>query len=242
MKQLACLLLSATLAPLCAQATIYTSIIIDAGWYQDSGMGHVGAPPVNYIVGRVGTGNGYVQDRDFFVFDLSSLPAGSIVSATMSIYNPGYSQGDPGNGFSGINSETLVLGSVAMDIGTLISGTGGVPAYNVLGSGTSWGTQTVSDADNGRYVSVSLNSTFINAADSQLGSGSIVIGGHLLGDSTGTLQNYLFAFTGFYGSQYPAQPPVMLTFDIIPVPEPTVLILLVGLTLSGYIYKLARRP
>jgi hypothetical protein len=236
MRKFAFLILPAALIPLYAQATVYTSSAIYAGWYRDSGMGHSQAPPGNYIVGRVGTSSGYVYDRDFFVFDLSALPSGSIVSATMSIYNPGYSHGDAGNG-SGMIPETLVLGSVAMDIGTLISGMGGVPAYIALGSGTPWGSKTIGYADNGRYVDVSLNGAFIDTAELELGSGPIAIGGHLLGDADGTLQNYVFAFTGNYGSQYPLQPPVMLTLDIVPIPEPTVMALLIGLTLTAGIYK-----
>ena len=155
--------------------------------------------------------------RDYFVFNLSGLPSGTISSATLSIYNPGVSAGDPLNGYQSPKaSETYQVGSVSTPISALTQGTGGVAAFNSLAAGTLWGTQLVSSNNNGAIVQVSLNSSFLTGASSQLGNGELAIGGFLVGDTGFTTQfrEIIFGATGTAGSPIPQ-------LSLVIVPEPS---------------------
>src|SRR5579864_7101232 len=87
-------------------ATIYTINASDEGWYGSLENWNID----NYFAGYV---NGFVH-RDYFVFNLSGLPGGTISSATLSLYNPGIFNGDANDGFSSpYASETYQVGSVS---------------------------------------------------------------------------------------------------------------------------------
>jgi hypothetical protein len=168
----------------------------------------------NYIAGD-SAGYGL---RDYFVFDLSGLPVGTVSSATLNIYNPGASAGDLYNGFGSPNrTETYQVGSVSTPISTLALAhsypPGAVAVFNNLASGTLWGSRLVSSNDNGTLVDVQLNASFLTAASLDLGGGAIAIGGYLAGDTGFTQNRYIFGYTGDAIPQ--------LSLRIVPVPEPS---------------------
>jgi hypothetical protein len=211
MKSTSLYRLWATLIPLLlspsSYATIYTVRASELGWY--SSFGTSGG---NYIAGW---GNGFLH-RDFFVFNLNGLPGGTIASATLNLYNPGISSGDISNGFAGpYASETYQVNSVSTSISQTFDPVAG---FNAIGAGTLVGSQLVSSQDDGAYVQILLNSSFITAANTQLGSGRVAVGGLLVGD-TGFAHNqdrYIFGFSS--GSFAPSDFPY-LSLDIVPEPS-----------------------
>ena len=124
------------------------------------------------------------------MFDVSGV-ASPVTAATFNAFNPS-------NGFiTDLGFETFALFDVSTPIGSLISGTGGVPAYNDLGSGVSYGTLNVTSAANGTTISVALNTQGLTALNTaRTGSGVFAVGGAIttLGESGGS--EYLFGFTG----------------------------------------------
>lgn len=144
---------------------------IDSGHYSNTGL-HVASNP-NYIVGEFTVDNEI--ERNFFVFDLSGVTQ-QIVGATLTIYNPsgGYSSNDP--------SETWTLYDVTTPIVDLTASgggaTGGINVYNDLGSGTMFGSATVTSASNNTLVNVNLNNNAVAALNAARG-GSFAIGGAL---------------------------------------------------------------
>jgi hypothetical protein len=210
------------LMTLSSRATTYTVDATETGWYNSTGTATSASPAQyphqNYAAGLSA---GFVY-RDFFVFDLSSLPSGTISSATLSIYNPSKATGGLGDGFrSPRSSESFQVGSVSTPVGTLAVGAGGVGVFNDFAAGTLWGTRLVSSNDNGTFVQFGLNASFNSAAGLALGTSTIVMAGHLAGDTTFTQDTEIFGFTGPAGSPIP-----QLSLDIMQVPEPSTIVLL----------------
>jgi hypothetical protein len=216
------------------RATIYTVDATLQGWYTSSGIA-TRASPYQYPYQNYAAGlSAGIFYRDFFVFDLSGLPSGTISSATLSVYNPSKSNGDLGDGFKSSNpSENFQVGSVSTLVSTLAVGAGGVGVFNDFAAGTLWGTRLVSSSDNGTFVQVGLNASFNQAADLDLGTSTIVLAGHLAGDITFTRDAEIFGFTGTSGSPIP-----QLSLNIVPVPEPAPMVL--G-ALAGIVYWLGQR-
>ncbi len=214
-----------------SHATIYTADATQQGWYNSYGIATsafpYGYPHQNYIAGFSG-GVGY---RDFFVFDLSNLPRGTISSATLSIYNPS-SAGGLGDGFTSPNaSERFQVGSVSTPLSTLAVGAGGVAVFNDFAAGTLWGTRLVSSSDNGSFVQFGLNASFNSAAQLALSTSTIVLAGHLAGDTTFTQSRFMFGFTGTAGSPIPR-----LSLDIVPEPAP-----IAFAAVAAFVYLLPQR-
>jgi hypothetical protein len=137
----------------------------DRGWYTSDGFHDPDEP--NYIVGRYD-----VDYRNFFVFDLSSV-TGTITSATLKLFNP---SDRPGSGYlSPDATETLELYDVSTSIASLTDGTTGVSAFTDLGSGTSFGSTIVSVADNGTFITITLNASALSALN--VAGGLFAIGG-----------------------------------------------------------------
>lgn len=115
------------LATSAAQATTVTINSFDNGWYRSNG--------------EHGDNNSNIIDRpinnNFFAFDLTGVSLPSITSAVLTIFagNGSYLTGDA--------SETMNFYDVSTDIDSLLAGTGGVAAFNDLGSGTLYGAATV---------------------------------------------------------------------------------------------------
>jgi hypothetical protein len=191
---------------------------VDTGWYSENG-GHEPTNP-NYITGRAeGT-----EFRGFFVFDLSTV--GSVGHATLRMFNPssppltnnGYQSPDP--------FEELAIRDVATSIVTLRSGAGGIAAFNDLGSGTTYGSTNASNADNGHFVEVTLNS---NALAALSGSNGLFA----FGSSLTTLNGHFFE----YALGESQSGPVFL--DIVPVPEPSTSMMLMFAT-AGWCLRRGR--
>ena len=180
----------------------------------------------NYLTGAAG-----MQFHSFFAFDLSGV-TGPFSAAQLSLFNPL-------NGYDGLNAnatETLTIYDFSSSIPTLLNGTGGLGAYNDLGSGTVLGTTTVSAANNNSFVTVNLNAAGV-AAFNAAGTGQIVLGGSL-GSSPG---GFVFGFSGAESTGVDLTPggPVAAA----PAP-PTLLAGLFGIGvagLGGVVRRLRRR-
>lgn len=183
------------------------------GWYTPSGQ-HVGNS--NYVVGDVrGPVCGPICSddiRNFFVFDLSSVTR-PIASAKLALLVPS----QPGQGYaSPAASENYELHDVVTPLGPLMGGTGGVAAHVDLGSGIVYGSRTMTAADIGRIVEITLNSSAIAALDAA--TGLIGIGGSITTLDGLANNEYTFA----YSNSGTETTQLRLTL----VPEPTTLLLI----------------
>jgi hypothetical protein len=173
--------------------TANAAITVSASnWGHYDSSGSALANNTNYLAGLAGEN----QIRDFFGFDLSSV-SGTITGATLQAFNPGPPTFNDGYQ-SPDATETFGTFDVTTAFATLVNGTGGVGAYNDLGGGTSFGTVSVSSADNGtntngQFVSVALNSSAITAINNALG-GNFAIGGAITTIS-GLSNQFIFGFT-----------------------------------------------
>jgi hypothetical protein len=140
----------------------------------------------NYIVGY-----DVPEYRNFFVFDLSGVVQ-PIASATLDLYLPNTS----GKGyFSSHPSENFQLHDVVTSISNLTAGTGGLAAFNDLGSGVVYGNRSISDADEGTVVEILLNTSAV--ASMNANHGLFAMGGSLTTlDHPPTFIEVAFAFTG----------------------------------------------
>ncbi len=157
----------------------------DSGWWDNTGS-HTAANK-NYVTGQIGG----TQYRSFFVFDLTNTLE-NIVGARLRLFNPtnppgfGYQSPDP--------TETYTMYDVSTPIPQLrANGSGQVGIFNDLGSGTEYGSQTVSSADNGRIVTIDLNAAAIAYLNAARG-GLAALGGALTTLSGGADQ-FIFGFT-----------------------------------------------
>lgn len=204
--------LFATLAAAPAHAAVINAI--DSGWYNQTGM-HF-ASNDNYLAGDLSG----IEFHNFIVFDLTDVVT-DIVSASLLLYNPdnalpalrGYVSPDP--------TETYQVYDVSTPIATLSlsnAGAAGVAIFDDLGSGTVFGQQTVSAADNGTVVSIVLNAEGIAALNAARG-GQFAIGGALttLG-SPG--DEFVFGFAQLLDN------PQVRRLEFNSVPEPTTVTLL----------------
>jgi hypothetical protein len=180
----------------------------DRGWYNMSGNHQ--PETHNYFVGdRFGVGRDF---RNFFVFDLAGVTQ-SIAGANLALFVPilpetGYESPDL--------SENYELHDIVTPFATLLDGTGGVAAHADLGSGVVYGSRTMTAADSGSVVEITLNLSAIAALDAA--TGLIGLGGSLttldaIANNEGT-----FGYTGF-GTDISQ---LRLTL----VPEPTSIFLL----------------
>ena len=137
----------------------------DSGWYNDAGT-HF--PTItNYITGLCSDCGGALY-RDFFVFN---IPVGAIfTSATLNLDTFTY------DSFNA--SETLTLFDISTNLTSLLAGTGGIAAYNDLGSGVSYGSRVYTSADQNLFRSITLNAAALAAIQSSAG-GLFALGGAL---------------------------------------------------------------
>ena len=139
----------------------------------------------NYLAGVCGRSDGCAGDdltrRDFFVFQLTGLRA-TVTGATLSLYNPDVSI-DPGTGTplpAGYISTLPALGYAAFDVTSALDPVTGASAaanvYGDLGGGVFYGAKTVTAADDGQFVTLSLNTAAV-AAINRANGGTVSIGG-----------------------------------------------------------------
>jgi hypothetical protein len=160
------------------------AIVLNAtntGWYDQTGAGNSAESALNnYIAGICGSSDGCSGDdlnyHDFFVFNLANLD-NTITSAELSIGN------DATDGYINPNpSETFDVWDVSTVITTLVAGSGGVSAFNDLGSGTLYGSTSVNAGDDGTQVTITLDSAALAAINAAEGGnfavgGAVVLGG-----------------------------------------------------------------
>ena len=165
----------------------------NAGWYDNSGF-HDSNP--NDLAGScsAATCGTAMQFRNFSVFDLSAV-SGTVVAAEFRPYEPAVSDG-LGNGYASVDpTETYTTFDVSTPPGTVIAGGTGLTAiFADLGTGTSYGAVTTSNADNGSFLTVALNRAAVAAINGALG-GSFAIGGSVTSILGGGDQ-LIFGFTG----------------------------------------------
>jgi hypothetical protein len=167
--------LGAVAQPIALQATA-------AGLWDSTGAHN--AASGSYEVGQVPP----LQQRNFFVFDLSGLTL-PIVSASLNLTDV------KGGYHSPLTSDTYGLFDVSTPISALVaSGSGQTAIFNDLGSGTSYGSQTITMASDGTVISTPLNAAAIAALNSNLG-GLFAVGGALT-SITGSNTQVLFGTSG----------------------------------------------
>ncbi len=159
----------------------------DSGWWDDTGFHD--ADNDNYVVGAC---CGFQGLRNFFVFDLSPV-TGVVTAATLRLSNPS-------DGFASPDAnETYTVFDVSTSIEALsASGSAQIGIFNDLGTGSSYGAQVVSSADDGNLVDVPLNATAVSAINSALG-GEFALGGAITTLGGTGLDEVVFGFTGDSG-------------------------------------------
>ena len=186
----------------------------DRGWYNP--IGYHNPIITNYIVGDVRGAdcgvNCYNDFRNFFVFDLASVTQ-PILSAKLALtvsgpVLPGYNSLDP--------SENYELHDVVTPIATLLDDSDGVATWADLGSGVVYGSRTMTAADNGSVIEITLNSSAIAAMNSI--HGLFGIGGSIT-TLDGVANNELT-----FGWSHQGNPITQLRLTL--VPEPSTLLLL----------------
>jgi len=138
----------------------------NTGWYTSANTTNQPGG-TNYITGLCSNCGGPTF-RDFFAFNIPGET--TVTTATLNVNTYVYDS---------INaSETLGLFDVSTPLATLIAGTGGLAAYNDLGSGVSYGSRVYTLADQNLFRTISLNASAIAAIQQSTG-GSFVMGGAL---------------------------------------------------------------
>lgn len=225
------------LATLLAFTATASATILDAterGTYRDSGVfgsGGSGTSVGNYVTGGLSSG---AEFRSFFNFDLTGV-TGQITEAVLSISL------DRTRAFSPDPTETFGVFDVTSDIPSLLDGSGGISAFEDLGSGASYGVASVLTDSTSGTVSIALNALALLDLNAAIG-GDFALGGALTSLSGGT--ELLFGF-----SNLGRQQPTRLTLTTTPVfqnqvaiAEPASLTLMgFGLLALSLAYRKSRR-
>lgn len=154
---------------------------VDSGWY--AGNGTHSSSNTNYIVGYE---NNY---RAFFGFDVTGLQ-GRVQSASLQLFT--YDVSSPQG------SETIQLFDVTTAASTVFAGGTNAAVWNDLGSGTLYGSATVSGSQDNTLINVSLNSNAVSAINA---SGQyFLIGVSNATQNANSAGEYLFGFSGFTSS------------------------------------------
>jgi hypothetical protein len=199
-----------------ASAATITLSAVSRGAYVDSGVfgtGGAGTPGGNYVTGEYNAFGTPQEYRSFYVFDLSGV-TDTIVSGTFQISAGSYTSVDA--------SESVSLFDVSSPIAALTGNTGGVSAFNDLGSGTVYGSRVFTSAD---PVFLPTTAILLNSAalsDLNAATGLLGIGGAVT-SITGLSNQAVFGGTGL---GYITQLVLQTTPAETAVPEPASLILL----------------
>jgi hypothetical protein len=154
-----------------------------SGWWDSTGMQFANNP--NYIVGQIVQAN-TTEYRNYFAFNLSKVNE-AVLGAQLNLSNPSYNSPNP--------SDTYTLFDVTTPISSLVApGSGQLGVFDDLGSGTMYGSQTVTTANNGQIVSTPFNSDGVTAVTNSLG-GKFAVGGAMTTLAPGFTQ-YLYSSTG----------------------------------------------
>ena len=195
-----------------AGTTLYAT---GAGWFSNAGE-HTQSND-NYAVG--GGQDGYTRNN-YFQFDLSGV-SGPITSATLRVYNPnapvspgfpyGYTSSDPTENYAVFDVSTPAADLAA---GYGIGSLAGQAIFGDLGSGQNFGMTTVSLADNGKFVEISLNASGLAALNAA--HGLFALGGTITTLDALVNKESLFA-SAYLSSVAPNVPQLVISS----VPEPS---------------------
>jgi hypothetical protein len=170
------------IAAVSAKATTLTSV--DTGWYDSTGF-HDPLNP-NYIVGSSTDGDRPgVGFRNFGIFDLSGVSE-PISRAKLRAFLPvrGFLSPD--------STETWELHEVTTNTNVLTALGSGLSVYSDLADGPSYGSQVVTDSNEGSFIEVTLNSDALVSLNSA--SGLWAVGGICV--ACDTADEYIFGFSG----------------------------------------------
>lgn len=198
-----------------SQAGTITLSAVDSGSYQSTGFHD--SLSANYIAGNSSNSSGPRVFRNWFVFDLSSV-TDTIIGAELRLFNPT-------SGFASLldTSETYSLFDVSTPISTLTATSGGgsgVAVYGDLGTGTIYGSRSLTSTSNNTLVSTTLNTSAIDSLNSATSLWAI-------GGANTTLRSppasfeFMFGFTGSSSTRQL----VLETQAVSAVPEPSSLAL-----------------
>lgn len=133
--------------------------MVDQGWYSQTGFHDPGNS--NYIVGQCTSCAEGPEYRNWFAFDISNLSS-PVTSLALRL-----------NSYSvTLSSGNYYLNDYTGSIASLIAGTGGVAAFNDLGTGVNYGSQFYQSAtDSNLFFDIGLNAGALASLNSAIGSG-----------------------------------------------------------------------
>jgi hypothetical protein len=207
-------LVTAALSSASSDATTLNTT--DRGWYTQNNVHQVNND--NYLTGQVGA----TDYHDFFIFDLTGI-TGTITSATLHLFEPAGNNPLAGSGgfLSTQASETF---QVFIYTGNITALSAGSATYNGLVSGTLAGSVSVSKANDGTFVDVTLSAAALAALTIGEG-GQFAFGGDLLGvpvDQTSARFVFGNSSVDDIGPPDGNTQLILTTSDSAPVPGPTV--------------------
>jgi hypothetical protein len=179
----------------------------DSGWYRDDGFHEVDNE--NYLTGTFDFNNVRTERHSFFVFDLSNIDNVTNAILRLNLPTTGYNSPD--------DFETFTLFDFGGSVDSLINGTGGIGAFDDLGTGVSFGSVDVSLADENSFIDIQLNTDGIAFLDAAVG-GTVAIGGAVTTLESTLGDEWIFGNTG------PDPTPTPSLFVAVPEPSSIALI------------------
>lgn len=143
-----------------------TRTAANRGWVDETGTNNFGGSGGNYIAGVCGSSDACVGNdrnyRNYFAF--SMVDVGPVNSAVLKLYQPG--SGDTSNpAQTGFLSTGTALTYTLWNVLNNPTVDDGLPMYNDLGSGVTFGSVVVDASTNGTTVSITLNNAGVLALD-----------------------------------------------------------------------------